>query len=75
MLLMAEGAEDAITDTLIKMREAGTPLNTRIIRWTMHAILEEKYPAVLSQLHCGSTHAARRAHDQHLYSFSQNSRS
>jgi hypothetical protein len=46
----APGAEDAICDILLKMRQAGTPLNSCIIRCVMLAVLEERHPAVLQQL-------------------------
>lgn len=50
VLQAAPGAEDAICDILLKLRQAGTPLNSHIIRWVMLAVLEEKHPAVLKQL-------------------------
>jgi hypothetical protein len=53
VLATAKGAEDAICDILLKLREAGTPLNSHIIRWVMRAVLEEKHPEVLDKLtHC-----------------------
>jgi len=49
-LQAAPGAEEAICDILLKLRQAGTPLNTFIIRWVMQAVLQEKCPALLQQL-------------------------
>jgi len=49
-LLAAPGAEDEICDILLKLRAAGTPLNSHIIRWVMLAVLEDKHPAVLATL-------------------------
>jgi hypothetical protein len=44
------GAEDEISDILLKLRSAGTPLNSLIIRWVMQAVVEKKCPALLQQL-------------------------
>jgi hypothetical protein len=49
-LQSAPGAEEAICDILLKLRQAGTPLNTFIIRWVMQAVLQERCPALLQQL-------------------------
>lgn len=49
-LLAAPGANDEICTILLKLRSAGTPLNSHIIRWVMLAVLQEKHPAVLNQL-------------------------
>ncbi len=49
-LLAAPGAEDEICDILLKLRQAGTPINAHVIRWVMLAVLQEKHPAVLDQL-------------------------
>lgn len=49
-LQAAPGAEDAICDILLRLRQAGTPLNSHIIRWVMLAVLEQRHPAVLQQL-------------------------
>jgi hypothetical protein len=46
----APGAEDEICNVLLKLRSAGTPLNSHIIRWVMQAVLQEHNPAVLQQL-------------------------
>ena len=45
----APGASDAICDILLKLREAGTPLNSHVIRWVMMAVLR-KHQGVLEQL-------------------------
>lgn len=58
-LLAAPGAEQQIVDALLQMREAGTPLNSRIIRWVMQAVLQEKHPAVLQQLELSQTFISR----------------
>lgn len=49
-LQAAPGAEDAICEILLKLRKAGTPLNSHIIRWVMLAVLQEQYPNALKQL-------------------------
>lgn len=49
-LQAAPGAEDEICDILLKLRAAGTPLNSHIIRWVMLAVLEDKHLAVLTTL-------------------------
>lgn len=56
VLQAAPGAEDAVCDILLKLRKAGTPLNSHIIRWVMLAVLQDKYPAVLSQLNLSQTY-------------------
>lgn len=52
----APGAEDEICNILLKLRAAGTPLNSHIIRWVMSAVLEQKHPNVLSQLKLSQTY-------------------
>ena len=49
-LMLAEGAEQRIVDTLLQMRQAGVPLNSRIIRWVMVAVLQDKHPDTLAKL-------------------------
>ncbi len=49
-LMGAEGAEQRIIDTLLQMRQAGVPLNSRIVRWVMLAALQHKHPDVLAKL-------------------------
>lgn len=46
----APGAEDAICDILLKLRTAGTPLNSHVIRWVMLAVLQDNHSAVLEKL-------------------------
>jgi hypothetical protein len=46
----APGAEDQICDILLQLRQAGTPLNSHIIRWVMLAVLQDRCPALLKQL-------------------------
>jgi hypothetical protein len=55
-LAAAAGADDAICDILLKLRQAGTPLNSHIIRWVMLAVLQEKHPAVLETLTLSQTY-------------------
>jgi hypothetical protein len=50
VLQAAPDAEDAICDVLLKLRRAGTPLNSHIIRWVMQAVIQEVYPSLLNQL-------------------------
>ena len=49
-LAAAPGAEEAICDILLQMRQAGTPVNSHIIRWVMLAVLQDKHPKVLDHL-------------------------
>jgi hypothetical protein len=49
-LQAAPDAENAICDILLQLREAGTPVNSHIIRWVMQAVLQDKCPALLQQL-------------------------
>ena len=46
----APDVESVIVKTLCQMREAGTPLNSRIIRFVMQAIIKDKQPALLDSL-------------------------
>lgn len=64
-LAEAEGAEKRIVEVLLDMRKAGTPLNTRIIRWVMHAILERRNPDVLEKLQLSQSFISRwvRTHE------------
>lgn len=48
-LRAAPGVEDAICDILLRLRTAGTPLNSHIIRWVMLALLQQ-HPTVLQQI-------------------------
>jgi hypothetical protein len=45
----APGAEEAICDNLLLLRQAGMPLHSHVIRWVMLAVLE-KHPVVLQQI-------------------------
>lgn len=64
-LAAADGAEGRIVEVLQEMRKAGTPLNTRIIRWVMHAILQRGYPEVLDKLQLSQSFISRwvRTHE------------
>ena len=42
--------EREIKDTLKLMREKGTPLNSRVIRWVIQAIAKDKHPQLLDSL-------------------------
>ena len=55
-LQAAPGAEDEICDILLKLRKAGTPLNSHIIRWVMLAVLQAKHAAVLEHLTLSQTY-------------------
>lgn len=50
VLSEAPAVEEAIKTSLLEMRAAGTPLNSRVIRWVMRAIIEEHDSALLQQL-------------------------
>ena len=64
-LAAADGAEGSIVEVLQEMRKAGTPLNTRIIRWVMHAILLRRCPEVLDKLQLSQSFISRwvRTHE------------
>lgn len=47
MLSHAPEVEQEIKRVLLLMRSAGTPLNSRVIRWVMLAIMQEQCPALL----------------------------
>jgi hypothetical protein len=42
--------EAEIKRVLLQMRAAGTPLNTHVIRWVMHSIMQLRRPALLTRL-------------------------
>lgn len=42
--------EQLMQTTLLKMREAGTPLNSHVIRWTLTAIMKTHQPSLLQEL-------------------------
>jgi hypothetical protein len=50
ILARAPEAEAEIKTTLLQLRTAGAPVNCHVIRWVMHAILQERCPAVLDEL-------------------------
>jgi hypothetical protein len=58
-LLKADGAEQRIVDTLLQMRQAGAPLNSRIIRWVINAVLQDKHPDVLAELELSQSYISR----------------
>jgi hypothetical protein len=51
----APAAEAEIKRVLLLMRAAGAPLNSHIIRWVMHAIMQERCPALLRHLALSQT--------------------
>lgn len=51
--------EEELKTTLLKMRGAGAPLGTRVIRWIMRALVEERRPALLLQLTFSQTFISR----------------
>jgi len=55
----APDAEDKICDILRQLRQAGTPLNSHIIRWVMLAVLQDKHPAMLEQLTLSQTYISK----------------
>lgn len=42
--------EHAMKETLARMREAGTPMNTHVIKWVVRAIFMEQAPSLLDSL-------------------------
>lgn len=65
IMLHAPGAEERIVGVLVQMRDAHTPLNSHVIRWVMHAVLQ-KHPAVLAQLSLSQSYISKwvRNHPQ-----------
>jgi hypothetical protein len=49
LFAQAPDAEKEIKRLLLQMRAAGAPINSRIIRWVMLAVLQEAKPALLLQ--------------------------
>ena len=45
----AAGANEAISEYLLQLRQAGMPLNSHVVRWVMQAVLKD-HPEVLQQL-------------------------
>lgn len=58
-LQAAPGAEEEICGILLKLRQAGTPLNSHIIRWVMQAVLQDNHPATLGQLTLSQTYISK----------------
>jgi hypothetical protein len=56
--------EAEIKKWLLQMRTAGTPVNSRIIRWVMHAVITDMHPALLSQLKLSQSFISRWARDE-----------
>jgi DDE superfamily endonuclease len=46
----APQVEEDIKRVLLRMREAGVPLNCSIVRWVMQAVIEEKQPSMIASL-------------------------
>jgi hypothetical protein len=70
----AEGAEQRIVDTLFQMRQAGVPLNSRIVRWVMLAVLQHKHPDVLAKLGLSQTFIWRFVRNSPQLQFAGNER-
>jgi len=49
LFAQAPDAEKEIKRLLLLMRDAGAPLNSRVIRWVMLAVLQESNPSLLQQ--------------------------
>lgn len=60
----APEAEAEIKRVLLQMRAAGAPLNSRIIRWVMLAILQEAKPSLLLQHKLSQAFISRWARQQ-----------
>lgn len=61
VLLNASGAEERMVAVLLEMRQAGTPLNSHVIRWVMQGVLQQKesWSAVLAQLQLSQSYISR----------------
>jgi hypothetical protein len=47
---MSAAVEEEVKATLLKLREAGMPVNTHVIRWTLYAIFKQRDPSLLDSL-------------------------
>lgn len=61
VLQSVAAAEESVCDILLKLRQAGTPLNSHVIRWVMLAVLEgtEQGKAALQTLTLSQTYISR----------------
>jgi len=57
-------ADAEIRRVLLLMREAGTPVNARVIRWVMRAVMQQMAPALLDSLTLSQTFISRWAREQ-----------
>lgn len=48
--LLCSDIEDEVKRVLLQLREAGTPINSHVIRWTMQGIFAERDPSLLDSL-------------------------
>jgi len=64
MFSQAPEAEKEIKRVLLQMRAAGAPLNSRVIRWVMLAILQEANPSLLLQHKLSQPFISRWARQQ-----------
>lgn len=56
--------EAEIKRVLLQMRAAGTPLNTHVIRWVMHSIMQLRRPALLTHLSLSKSFISLWAREQ-----------
>jgi hypothetical protein len=61
VLQSVAGAEDSLCNILLKLRQAGTPLNSHVIRWVMLGVLDgsEQGRAALQTLTLSQTYISR----------------
>ena len=57
-------ADAEIRRVLLLMREAGTPVNARVIRWVMRAVMQQMAPALLDCLTLSQSFISRWAREQ-----------
>lgn len=48
--MMSPAVEAEIKLTLLKLRDAGMPVNSHVVRWTLQSIFKEREPALLQSL-------------------------
>jgi len=64
LFAQAPEAEAEVKRTLLQMREAGAPVNCRVIRWVMLAVLQASNPSLLRQYSLSHTFVSAWARNQ-----------
>ena len=64
--LMSDAIEQSAKDALQRMRDAGIPVNSHVIRWTLQAVFRDEEPKLLESLKMSQQWISRAAVDQPL---------